>query len=248
MKTFKLNEIKVNKVLVFDASSIIAINMAGMIEMLKELKLGFDGKFLISKDVYNEIIRIPAEIKKYELKAIIVNKIVEDGVLNIVDDPLLDKKTKEIVENSNMVFFADHENVKIIHKGEASCIALYELLNIENENKALVIDERTARLLLENPVAIAKLLERKVHRKINLNENIANSFLNKKVNIIRSSEIMLIGFLMKKTKLGIESEKDILKQQKFLEALLYGVKAYGCSISDYEIEEAKKEFLKMPKI
>ena len=227
-----LKDIKARKALIFDASSIIAINMVGMLEVLKEMKLGFDGKFLITKSVYDEIIKIPSEIKKYELKALMIKKIVDDGVLEVVVDDAIEQKTNEILAYANSMLFLNNQNIKIIHRGEASCIALYDLLNIENENKAIVVDERTTRMLLENPKKLQQLIETKIHKKISVDEKKANYFLNKKINVIRSSEILVIA---------IEKNRIMLANGiELVDAVLYGVKSYGCSISDREIEELKE--------
>jgi len=233
IKEIKINEIRVNKVLIFDSSSIITLNMIGMFDLLKELKVGFDGKFLITKAVYNEIVNVPLEIKKYELRALMIKKAIESKILEVVNDPEIDKKTAEILEKSNSVLFTNHDRIRIIHRGEASFIALYDLLSIDNKNKALVIDERTTRMLLENPWNIGKLMESKMHKKISIDKNLAEFFVNKRENIIRSSELLFIG--LEKKKIGLENG-----WQKLSEALLYGAKSYGCSISDFEIEEVKR--------
>jgi hypothetical protein len=232
MRELRLNDIKARKALIFDASSIITLNMLGMAELLRELKLGFDGKFLITKAVYDEIVRVPSEIKKYQLKALMVKKIVDEGVLDVVVDEVVEKSTNEILAYANSLLSVNGEKIKIIHRGEASCIALYELLSIENENKAVVIDERTTRMLLEKPYNLAKLIENKIHKKISIDDKIARYFSNKKINVIRSAEILLIGVEKQKVKLADGA--------KLIDAVLYGAKGYGCSISDKEIEEARK--------
>ncbi|MEM1535181.1 MAG: hypothetical protein QW199_00635 [Candidatus Pacearchaeota archaeon] len=227
MRELKIAEVQARKALIFDASSIITLNMIGMLELLKELKIGFDGKFLITRDVYNECVNVPIEIKKYELRALMIKKFVEERIIEVINDKELDKRTDQILNEINSIFHVNNEKIKIIHRGEASCIALYELLNLKD--KALVIDERTARMILENPESLAKLIEGKVHRKIYINQKIASQFKNKNFKIIRSSEILIIGFEKRKT--GFEDNKE------GLDALIYGAKAYGCSISEEEIAQ-----------
>ncbi|MEM2932854.1 MAG: hypothetical protein QW622_01425 [Candidatus Pacearchaeota archaeon] len=225
MRILKIDEIKANKALIFDSSSLITLNMLGMNDLLKELKVGFDGKFLITQDVYNECVNVPMEIKKYELRALMIKKLVEGRVLEVVGGQEIITKTQEILEKINSIVYTDHEKINLVHRGEASCIAVYELLKINN--KALVIDERTTRMILENPASVAELIANKVHKKIYIDNELATFFKSKRIKIIRSSEILFIGYEKKKT--GFEEERE------GLDALMYGAKAYGCSISDDEI-------------
>jgi len=234
MKIIKLDNLKLTKALIFDSSSIITLNMIDMLDILKKLKIMFNGKFLITKEVYKEIINVPLGIKKYELRALIVKKAIEEGILDVVESNSIDKKTNEILEKANSLFSVNGESIRIIHRGEASCIALYLLLNIENKNKAMVIDERTTRMLLENPKNLHKLLESKLHREILMNKKIADEFVKENIRVIRSSELLYYAFIKNKIDL-INGEKTIL------DALLYAAKAYGCSIAREEIERLKKK-------
>jgi len=93
----------------------------------------------------------------------------------------------------------------------------------------LVIDERTARMLCEDPENLRKLLQKKLHTNINVNKKNYDFF--KGFRVIRSTELIYIAH-----------KKNIieLKDKRAYEAMLYAIKYKGCSVSEEEIEEMKK--------
>lgn len=221
--------INFKKALIFDSSSLITLNMINMLDILKKLKDIFNGEFLISEEVYKEIVTIPLGVKKYEIRALNLKKIIDEGIIKTIKNKEINILTDEILKKANNIFSVNNQNIKIIHKGEASCISLYNLLK---GKKAMVIDERTTRLLLEKPENLHLLLESKLHTKIKMNEKLAKEFLNMDIKILRSSE--LLYYALKKDKIDLKNGKKMI-----LDALLYASKAYGCSISDIEIEKLK---------
>ncbi len=212
------------KIIILDSSSIITINMIGMINVIEKLKKMFNVKFLITNNVYEEIVNVPLSIKKYAIRALVVKELVEKKILEI--EKVDEKKVERILEKINSMLEVENEKIKILHRGEASCIALYE--SLKTEKKVLCIDERTTRMVLENPESLKKLIENKIHKNIIMNKEIAKEFLEKKVKIIRSSELLYYAF--KKNLIDLKDGK------KVLEAILYATKNYGCAISEKEIE------------
>jgi hypothetical protein len=130
---------------------------------------------------------------------------------------------------ANTMFRSDNEFIRLVHMGEASCLGLYNKLNAEKE--AIVIDERTTRMLCESPENLRELLETKLHRRITSKKENYDYF--RKFQIIRTSELTLMAY-----KLGIIKLPGT--KQEVVEAILYAAKFKGCSISDKEIDIAKK--------
>ena len=93
----------------------------------------------------------------------------------------------------------------------------------------IVVDERTTRMLCENPENLRKLLQKKLHTNISANKQNYDYFKN--FRIIRSTELAYLAY-----KKGFFDIKD----PRILDAVLYGLKYHGCSISEEEIEEIKK--------
>lgn len=218
------------KALIFDSSSIITLALNNLLSLLVTLKRRFRGRFFITHAVKEEVIDKPLNIKRFELEALMISNMLNNKILEL--PPLdMDKETDVILERINHLFKADDEWVRIAHKGEASCLALYNLLKDKGYKVALVIDERTIRMLCENPHNLQKLLEKKLHMPVTMKEENLSSF--KDFDIIRSTELCFVAYKNNLIKLPVSADKAI-------EALFYASKYKGCAISVTEIEEAKK--------
>lgn len=208
--------------------------MNGLFQELKELKKVFSGKFIITKEVVEETIEKPLTIKKFELEALRMQEMVDEGVLEYpsslgVNDKEVSLLTQRILKQANELFRSEKRAIEIIGKGEASCLALGKLFNDKNIKNVIAVDERTTRVLGENPEGLVKFLENKFHTNIKLNKGDTNFI--KGLKFIRSSELIYIAY-----KKGFIK----LKKDKALDALLYALKFKGCAISDDEIEEIKR--------
>lgn len=227
------------KILLFDSSSLVSMAMNGLLDELVKLKSVFDGKFIIPLEVRREIIDRPLEIKKFELEALRLKKLVMDKVLEFpsvlgISDSEISTKTKEYLDKANNIFLDKKRNsgVHLIDSGETACIALSKILSAKKIENIIVIDERTTRMLGENPEGMKKFLEQKFHTKITLQNQ--NFELFKGLKFIRSTELIFLAY--KKGFINLNSAP----KEKILDALLYGLKFKGCSISDAEIEEMKR--------
>jgi len=138
----------------------------------------------------------------------------------------LNKEKENIMKIANHTFRSGQEYIKILHDGEVSALALYNLLDIDK--KAIVVDERTTRVLCEAPENLRRILESKLHTKIEGNQK--NYPMFKHFKILRSSELGFMAY-----KLGIIDLPA--KKREVMEALLYGFKYKGCTISSREIDE-----------
>ncbi len=222
------------KILIFDSGSIINFSMNGLLEVFENLKKQFNGKFIITSQVESEIIKRPLKIKKYKLGALKIKKLLGENILELpsdigIKDSVIEEKSKKMLNLANRIFFVKNKYMHLIDKGESSCLALSEILNEKNIKNLIVIDERTTRMLCENPENLHKLLETKLHTKIKIKKEKFPYF--SKFKFIRSCELIYIAY---KKKL-IE-----LKGKEVLDALLYAVKYKGCSVSKREIEEIKR--------
>jgi hypothetical protein len=223
------------KAIIFDASTLISLSMNGLIEELKELKKIFNGNFIITQEVKKELIDNPITIKKFELEALRIKELVEEKVIELpesigINKEEISRKTEEFMNLANSMFESKREDIRLIHSGESSCLALSKILNEKGIKNILSIDERTARMLIEKPENLKSLLEKKLHTKIFFKKDNFSQF--KGFKAIRSAE--LIYFAYKK---GIVKVKD---GNLVLDALLYALKYKGCAISFEEIEEIKK--------
>jgi len=221
------------KYLIFDAGPIISLTMNGMLPVIEKLKEIFDGEFILTPDVKREVVDRPMKIKKFKLEALQVADMIDRGVFKmsgkIVSDQKLAKEIKKVMKNANGVLrsTATGEKIRIIHDGEAACLAFY---NLVKGDRVIVIDERTTRMLTEAPGKLEEMMERKLHTPLDSTLDLAEGF--KHFKFIRSAELLYVAW--KKDLIGVKADKELL------DALLYGVKFKGCAISSGEIEKMKR--------
>lgn len=222
------------KVLIFDSGALINLSMNGLLYILPELKKSFNGLFLITKAVKKEVVDRPITIHRFELGALRVQKLIEDKVLELpekvgIDSKAIDGLTESLGNIANHYIQAQGRWIKIVSDGEMSCLALNDECEKLGFQTLIAIDERTTRLLAENPQALENLMTKKLHQRAKL---IAKDFkIFEKYKFIRSSELVYVAY-----------KKDILhlKGKKALEASLYATKFHGSSITFEEIEELKQ--------
>ncbi len=208
--------------------------MNGLLREFRELKKSFNGKFLVTREVVNEIVDKPMKIKRFELEALKLKELITDKVLEMpsslgIDENKLSKMTSEMMKLANNTFFGKKSAIHLIDSGETSCLVLSKLLSEKGTENVLSVDERTTRLLGEKPENLLILLEKKLHTPIRTQKENLKMFENFK--FIRSTELIYIAY-----KKGIIK----LKNHNILDALLYALKFNGASISDGEIKEMEK--------
>lgn len=222
------------RVIIFDASTLITIAMNGLLEELKSLKKIFSGKFIIPKEVKYETIERPIKIKRFELEAMKLQNLVEQKVLELpsvlgINDSEISKETEILMSIANTTFEGGGKSIHLIDSGESSCLALSKILNTKKIPNVIAVDERTIRMLCEKPENLKQLLQKKLKVNIRTNQENYSHFSNFK--FIRSCELIYVAY---KKKVVRWQNRDIL------DALLYGLKFKGCAISDEEINEIKK--------
>jgi hypothetical protein len=203
-----------------------------LLGMLEKIKEEFRGDFLITKEVKQEIIDTPLKIRRFQLGASRIKDLFDRGVIKHADisekqvDELRLRRDK-LMSIANTTFRAKDKNLHLIDKGEAAVLALSEMMS-EKKKQAIVIDERTTRMLCENPENLRKLLQKKLKTKIKANKENYKSFEN--FRILRSTELAYIAH-----------KRRLIKMEKsdIYEAVLYGIKYNGCSVSEEEIKVMK---------
>jgi hypothetical protein len=208
--------------------------MNGLTDELRNLKKVFDGHFIIPNSVKEEVIDNPLKINRFKLEALVTNSLLEDktlelpSVLGISDKDIL-KKSEELMNFANSCFMGGNRTIHILDLGETSCAALSKILTEKGIKNLVAVDERTLRILCEKPENLKKLLEKKLHTRIELKKEKIKDFTG--IKIVRSSELIYFA-----------NKKDLtkLKGKKALEAFLYALKSKGCSISYEEIDEVIK--------
>jgi predicted nucleic acid-binding protein len=220
------------KYIIFDAGPIISLTMNGLLPVLEKLKKEFNGEFILTPAVKKEVIDKPLKIKKYKLEALQVNELLRKGVFTpsskVIPNQKLHKESSTILKKVNNLFKSSRtgERIKLLHNGEASCMAFSNLCGCDS---VIVIDERATRILIEAPENLKGLLSRKLGSDVIEVGSQGDNLRNHK--FIRSAELMYLAY-----KKGLLQEKT----KEFLDAVLFALKFKGTAISSGEIEEIKK--------
>ncbi|MBA7617184.1 hypothetical protein ES703_24496 [subsurface metagenome] len=222
------------KAIIFDSGALISFSMNGITYLIKELKGIFKGKFLITSEIKKEIIDVPMKIKRFELEALKLKQLLDEGILELpsslgIKDSEITNQGNKILKIANSTFQGTRRDLHLLDLGETSCLALSRILTQKKIKNVLVVDERTTRMLVEKPENLKSILEKKIHTKISIKQDNLKFF--KGFGIIRSSELVYIAY-----KKGLVKLKD----GNVLNALLYAVKFKGAAISSDEIEEIKR--------
>ena len=220
------------KSLVFDAGPIISLASNNLLWLLRPLKKEFNGKFYITHYVKKEIVDRPLEIKRFKFEAIQVQKLIDEGVLEIIDNSLIREESIKLLNTSNEIFKAYNNYIKIVHLAEISVITA--ALNLNSD--VAVIDEKTTRLLIENPRMIFEILRKTLHTPVSINESNLKEFKNRVrgIKVIRSVELAAIAYEHGLLDEYITKISDA--KRSLLESVLWGVKLNGCAVSREEID------------
>ncbi len=212
-----------NKKIISDTGPLISLSECCLLWLIPEIK----PEIFIPPKVKEELVDKPLKTKKFELKAIRLSKFVEE-MIEVVGEEEVKKEARRLSNMANSLFSHKGKNLSIVHGGEAEMVALLK----EMDAHAVMLDERTTRLLIEDLNMLQKYLEEKHKFQIDMDEDKAKKIMEefKNVSVIRSSEIVAYAY-----------EQGLLDRygepEKVLEAALYGVRFAGCSISSEEIKE-----------
>jgi len=224
------------KILFFDTGPVISLTTNNLLWLLKELQEAFNGEFCITSRVKDELVERPLRTKKFKFEALQVKRLLEKGVLKVYHHEKLEAMMAELLDSANHVFSIKGNYLNIIHEGEVEVLASVILADAS----ALVIDERTTRLLVEDPARLEYIFKRKFHTKIKVHQEALKRFqeLVRGVKIIRSVELVTVAYERGLLDEYITDFPDARKT--LLQSVLWGVKLHGCSISHLEIDKIVK--------
>ncbi len=185
------------------------------------------------------MIERPMKIRRFEFEALQVSKLIKDGVLEIYEK-VPEKKVHELERLANNSFKIKNKAMDIIQTGEMESVACA----LEIGAEAVVMDERTLRLFIENSKEMEKLLEFRFKRDVVPDPGKIKQFSQQlqSIKIIRSIELVGVAY-----KLGILDDyipKSKEGRKILLEAVLWGTKFNGCAVTGHEIEEIENYLLK----
>ncbi len=229
------------RAIIFDSSTIISLALNNFLWILQPLKEKYQGEFYITESIKKEIIDRPFQIKRFKLESIQISNELNKGTLKVYTEQDLTKEIQELDTIANHIFQGKNNFLKIIDEGELTALALAKKINAQ----ALVIDERTTRLLIESPASLNSLFRKKFNEDIKIDQKNLKQFKQMVGNIpiIRSVELSIAAY-----ELGILDnylpQKNQQTKRDLLDALLWSMRFKGCAISEKEMQEILKEELK----
>lgn len=226
------------RVLFFDTGPIISLVMSRLVWILPLLKKQFNGRFYITPAVRKELVERPLLVKRFEFEALQVLKLIKEKVLEEYS-ALPKQGIEQLFQLASQSFSLDGVYMEVLQSGEVESVASAAAVNA-----AVVIDERTLRLFIENSAEMEKLLEMRFQKNVSVNSDNVTKFssLLNGLTIIRSVELVAVAY-----KLGLLD--SYLPEQKnareiLLDAVLWSTKYNGCAVTEDEIEAMKKFLLR----
>jgi len=210
--------------------------MNNLLWLLKPLKKQFQGQFIIPRPVKRELIDKPFQTKKFKFEALQVLHYINNKTLTLLDKKEMKQRSEKILSIANKCFKARGKFIQIIHYAEAAALANA----LELKADAICIDERTTRLLIENPIMLSRILNKKLHTKIKVDNKRLKEIKKelKGIKLIRSAELAAVAY-----ELGLLDnyiKNTGISKKDLLDSVLWGVKLDGCAISRKEINQIIK--------
>jgi hypothetical protein len=224
------------KEILLDAGPVISLTTNNLLWLLEAMRKKTGIRFSIVSSVKHELVDRPLETKKFKFEALQVQHLIEQGVLEVIDNPVFKSRALQLLDTANTIFWARKEPIRIVQLGEIETLAAAVGLGI---NK-VVMDERITRSLLETPDQLEEMMSRRLHTKLHVDTGRLSSFRDytHHIEIIRSAELVTIAF--EKGLLDSYIVKVPNAKRELIDSLLWGVKLNGCSISEDEIAELVK--------
>ncbi len=176
-----------------------------------------------------ETVQRPLKTTRFEYSAIRLNHLLQQATVRQVEFGDTSLATNELLALANKLFWVQERPLELMQRGEAECLAVYKKAGA----KALLIDEKTTRLLLESPEMLLKKISGEYEHKISVEESALAQWREKTQGffVVRSSELAAIAA----AKGFFKPFKSL--EKKALHAALYAVRNAGCAVSEEEIRE-----------
>jgi len=218
------------KNLFFDSSALISMSLTCQLRALEKLSEDFAGKFYITSTIKKETIEKALKTPRFQLEGLRLKNLLDKGVLNIYSDKDLKADISLLAKKINSTFYTRKRPVALVHPGEMSTLVAAFV-----DKSPTVIDERTARLLIEAPQELQKLMEMKLHTRVRYDKDSLRELqdLFSSMEVLRSSELILSA--VQKGYMGPVNKG-------LLEASLYALMFNGCAISTAEIKDYLRFF------
>lgn len=220
-------------ILILDSSTIITLASTCLLWVLKKLKEQKPGiEYYIPASVKKEIVDRPINSMKWGFQARRVKKAIGEGLLRLWEDSAMVDETKDFLGLCNSLFEAKKRKIEIVHEGEGAVVTAAKELGAG----AVLVDEKTTRMIIEDPKKLRSLLESKLHTRVRIDLQKLKELkrYTSNIKVLRSSELVFYAY-NKGIIPGFEKNDS-----EVISSILWALRFAGCSISSEEIKEYKK--------
>lgn len=216
------------RTLVTDSSSIISLASSCLLWILPRINV----RLIIPQEVFRESIERPRKIRRFMYESDRISLLLKKGIIQTVSaDNSFVGKVDSLV--NNLLFYKKYP-LRIMHRGEIECLAVL----LKQNQKHLLVDERTTRLLIEDINALKNYIQSRTGYRLRINERVRNELEDMfyGVYVFRSSELVAYAY-----------EKGLFEEygKHVLEHALWAVKFGGCSITSQEVRDYVTLFAEM---
>jgi len=215
---------------VIDTGTMISLSGTCLMNVFKTFVRTNRIELMISGTVAEESVWKPITNKRFALNAARIKYAFSEQTIKVIPiNSQITQQQQKILQLANNSFFTTDGPLKIIQAGEAEALALAKIFGA----KALFIDERTTRTLIENPLRLKQVLERKQEAPIRVNQQNIDTIRAMFPNLLMLRSVDLIAIAFEQNLFDHELAHGKLE----LEAALWATKFAGCAVSENEINE-----------
>ena len=213
---------------VIDSGTMITLSSTCLMNVFKSFIEHNRLELIVPNEVSEESVWRPISNKRFSLNAARIKHLLNESLVRVVSSsPQVRTLEDKILYLANNCFYEKGRPITIIQRGEAEALALV----IMHDARALFIDERTTRSLIENPIRLRQILEKRRQETITVNKKNIDEIrtMFKDLKMFRSVDIIALAY-----------EQDLFDHELDhgrleLEAALYATKFAGCAVSEKEI-------------
>jgi len=214
---------------VIDTGTMITLSSTCLMNVFRDFVKHNNLELMVSSAVAQESVWKPISNKRFALNAARIKYAFSQKIVNVVPStPQVRSLQDKIFSLANRTFFTYAGPITLLQAGELEALALAKI----HGAKALFIDERTTRSLLENPARLKSILEKRQNQAIKVNYENLDAFkeMFPDLKMFRSVDMIALAYEQDL----FDHELDHTKLE--LQAALYAAKFSGCAVSEFEID------------
>lgn len=220
---------------VIDTGTMITLSGTCLMNVFRSFVKHNNIELVVSNDVADESVWRPIRNKRFALNAARIKYAFSEKIVRVVPStPEGEKYEEKILHLANNSFYTKSGPITLLQRGEAEALALAKIYDA----KALFIDERTTRSLIENPLRLKKVLEKRQAQEIRMNETNLTAFREMFPNLKMFRSVDIVALAFEQDLFDHELNHSVVE----LEAALWATKFSGCAVSEIEINEYLQKF------